>query len=292
MEPGSPSITAQKVALLRLSFERVPTAYGDPSADEALARDVAATTSVDGQTVLSDYLAARTAFFDRVVVNALDHGMTQAVSVGAGYDGRALRYAKPGVRWFEIDHPATQQDKRERLDRSASTQKTITFVAADFATDDVAAALAAAGLDTTRAAVFICEGVAVYLERSVLESLMRSIRAVAAPPSRFAISLSMTPEDDGGRRPPSVDAGTGRSGGRAGTRSAHARGGDRGARTDWMAGRDHQPARSARGTGGPVTLLTQPPKTPLWPSTSKMSPVCTWEPFDASYWPISAYSSP
>ncbi len=122
--------------------------------------------------------------------------MTQAVVVGAGYDGRALRYAKPGVRWFELDHPATQQDKRERLDRLGIHTDAITYVAADFATDDVEAALTEAGFDRGRATVFICEGVAVYLERSVLESLLRAIRAVASERSRFAISLSMAPEDE------------------------------------------------------------------------------------------------
>ena len=41
----------------------------------------------------------------------------KVIIVGAGYDGRAIRYARPGVRWFEVDHPATQRDKLERLER-------------------------------------------------------------------------------------------------------------------------------------------------------------------------------
>ena len=195
VEPGSPSITAQKVALQRLTFERVPAAYGDPDSDIALARDVASGTAVDGESQLSSYLAARTLFFDRVIVRTLDGGITQAVITGAGYDGRAFRYAKPGVRWFEVDHPATQNDKRERLERLGIDSGAITYVAADFATDDVAASLLAAGLDVARATVFICEGVAVYLERSVLVALLRAIREVAAPRSRFAVSFSMTPDN-------------------------------------------------------------------------------------------------
>ena len=39
--------------------------------------------------------------------------------------------------------------------------------------------------------MLLCEGVAVYLERDVLESLLRSLRAAAAPGSRLAISLSV-----------------------------------------------------------------------------------------------------
>ena len=60
---------------------------------------------------------SRTALIDRVVVNGLERGVAQVAAIAAGYDGRALRYAKPGVRRFEVDHPATQADKRERLNR-------------------------------------------------------------------------------------------------------------------------------------------------------------------------------
>src|SRR3954451_5426825 len=35
----------------------------------------------------------------------------------AGYDCRALRFRTPGVRFFEVDHPATRHDKRARLAR-------------------------------------------------------------------------------------------------------------------------------------------------------------------------------
>jgi len=39
-------VTAQRVAAHRLTFDRLLAPYGDPAADEALARDVAATASV------------------------------------------------------------------------------------------------------------------------------------------------------------------------------------------------------------------------------------------------------
>jgi len=47
---------------------------------------------------MRDYLRARTRFFDTKVTGALDRGCPQVVIGAAGYDGRALRYAKPGVR--------------------------------------------------------------------------------------------------------------------------------------------------------------------------------------------------
>ena len=86
MREGEPSVTAQHVAAHRLGFARAPTEYGDPEADQLLARDVA--HGALATSPMARYLAARTAFFDRVVVDAIDEGLTQLVAVGAGYDGR------------------------------------------------------------------------------------------------------------------------------------------------------------------------------------------------------------
>ena len=60
-------------------------------------------------------LIARTRFFDDRVLAALSAGIRQVVILGAGYDDRALRFRSPGVRFFELDHPATQADKARRL---------------------------------------------------------------------------------------------------------------------------------------------------------------------------------
>jgi methyltransferase (TIGR00027 family) len=110
---------------------------------------------------------------------------------GAGYDGRALRYAKPGVRWFEVDHPATQGDKLERLARLGIDPRPVSFIRADFATDPIAEPLAAAGLDAARPALFLLEGVAVYLEAPVVERVLTEFRAATAPGARLAISVSV-----------------------------------------------------------------------------------------------------
>jgi methyltransferase (TIGR00027 family) len=191
MGDDGPSETARRVAAHRLDFTRVATAYGDPGADDALAADVAAGHRAPASR-MHDYLAARTAFFDRVVTAALDDGVRQVVVGAAGYDGRAFRYAKPGVRWFEVDHPATQRDKLARLARLGIATQHVRFVAADFRTDPVAELLLTAGLDPAAAALFLLEGVAVYLEPAVLSSLLTQLRQVAAPASRLAISVSLS----------------------------------------------------------------------------------------------------
>ena len=184
-------MTAQRVAAHRLTFGRVPAPYGDPAADDELARDVAAGVAVEPGP-MRDYLRARTRFFDHVVTGARSRGCAQAVIGAAGYDGRALRYAKPGVRWFEADHPATQQDKRSRLRRLGIDAGHIQFVAADFAVDPVSDLLVQAGLAPGEPALFLLEGVAVYLEMPVLRALLGQLRQVAADGSELAISLSVS----------------------------------------------------------------------------------------------------
>jgi methyltransferase (TIGR00027 family) len=184
------SRTARGVAAHRLDYARIEAAYGDPAADEALTRDVADGLERRTGTPMHEYLRARTAFFDRVVTGSLDHRVSQVVVGGAGYDGRAFRYAKRGVRWFEVDHPATQADKRERIARLGLDDRHIRFVPADFTTDPVADLLAGAGLDVSRPALFLLEGVAVYLDLPVLERLLAEFRAVTPNGSPLAISVS------------------------------------------------------------------------------------------------------
>ena len=195
MGSGGPSITARRVAAYRLGFARVPAPYGDAAADEALAADVAAGEEPAAGR-MREYLDARTRFFDRVVVGAIGRGVRQIVVGAAGYDGRAFRYARSGVRWFEIDHPATQRDKRERLARlGISEPRQVRFVEADFTRDPIAERLTAAGLETAKPSLFLLEGVAVYLEPAVLERVLRQFRQVAQEGSRLAISVSLSSAD-------------------------------------------------------------------------------------------------
>ena len=199
MDDGGPSVTARRVAAHRLGLSRLPAAYGIPAADEALAANVAAGLVAPANR-MHDYLAARTSFFDRTVVGAIDRGVRQVVVGAAGYDGRAFRYAKPGVRWFEVDHPATQRDKLERLARLGIVGSQVRFVEADFTRDQAADRLLAAGFEATLPSLFLLEGVAVYLEPAVLETVLEQFRQVAAPGSRLAISVSLSREHDEGAR--------------------------------------------------------------------------------------------
>ncbi len=139
---------------------------------------------------LFGWIETRTQFFDAVVVDALRDGIRQIVILGAGYDGRALRYRTPGVTFLEVDHPATQGDKRARLDAVHASTEGITFVPADFTEPGLADALAAAGHDAGAPTQYVCEGVLRYLPEAWFRELLRVAAVRAAPGSRLAVSVS------------------------------------------------------------------------------------------------------
>jgi O-methyltransferase involved in polyketide biosynthesis len=77
------------------------------------------------------------------------------------------------------------------LSRLGIATPQVTFVPADFAVDPVAGPLLAAGLDPARQALFLFEGVAVYLERRDNERVLAGFRAVTPAGSPLAISVSV-----------------------------------------------------------------------------------------------------
>jgi methyltransferase (TIGR00027 family) len=143
-----------------------------------------------GPGPLRPSLIARTRFFDERVVTALAAGIRQVVVLGAGYDDRALRFRSPGVRFFELDHPATQADKARRLRAMKAGSGGPVLAPADFRHDDVASVLAASGHDGGQRTLFLCEGLLVYLDGAACVRLLSAARARAAAGTELAASLA------------------------------------------------------------------------------------------------------
>jgi methyltransferase (TIGR00027 family) len=139
-------------------------------------------------------LEARTRFFDDQVLIAIAAGIGQVVVLGAGYDDRALRFRSPGVRFFEIDHSATQDDKIRRLRTTGMDTGGPVTAAADFRSDQVGVVLAGCGHAEGSPSLFICEGLLVYLDQPTIVDLLSSLRSRAAPRSRLAASLATHPQ--------------------------------------------------------------------------------------------------
>jgi methyltransferase (TIGR00027 family) len=187
--PRAGSTTAQRVAALRAGFDRPASASGDPDAQRRLARGMTPGDAVK----LREHVLARTKFFDQAVVDALSRGVQQVVIVGAGYDDRALRFRTPGVRFFELDQPDTQEDKRRRLDSLGDIARAPTLVPVDFERDSVFELLAIAGQSDKLPTLFLCEGLLVYLRVSDIAALLGGLAARASEGSELAVSLAVHP---------------------------------------------------------------------------------------------------
>ena len=175
--------------MTRAEFDRPHSEHGDPDAQRSLCAGMRS-APLPGMRAS---LEARTVFFDQQVIGAIAAGIGQVVILGAGYDDRALRFRTPGVRFFELDHPVTQADKRARLEaigaQDAGTGGPV-LAAVDLASGDVAGVLAGAGHDPSRPSLFLCEGLLVYLDQAATVRLLTGLREAGAPGSVLAVSLS------------------------------------------------------------------------------------------------------
>jgi methyltransferase (TIGR00027 family) len=113
----------------------------------------------------------------------------QIVILGAGLDGRAWRMAElDDTVVFEVDHPASQREKRCRAERLQPTAREVRFVSVDFAHDDLAEALTAAGHDPMQSTTWIWEGVVMYLDRRDIEATLQVVHARSSTGSRLIIA--------------------------------------------------------------------------------------------------------
>ena len=182
---------------VRLAEDRYGTAFASPRLQRTIDRvrlrgpSSVATMPGVGEWVL--YMQVRTRVLDDAVRAFAARGGEQVVILGAGYDCRALRLADlaaPHATVYEIDHPATQRHKQDVLARIGASSPA-RFIAWDFErrrTDDLPAALAAAGHDPGRPTITLWEGVTMYLTEPAVDASVRAMASYSAPGSDLAMT--------------------------------------------------------------------------------------------------------
>jgi methyltransferase (TIGR00027 family) len=132
-----------------------------------------------------------------LVRSALASGVTQVVITGAGFDPLSfeLHQEFPDAQFWEIDHPATQYHKLRVVSKISAER--LHFVAMDLsvATFD-SEALMRSGFEPTQRAVWIAEGLLMYLTLDGVSSLMRTLKSLSAPGSQFVFTF-MEKQNDG-----------------------------------------------------------------------------------------------
>lgn len=144
--------------------------------------------------IFAHYLA-RKRWIERQLRRFLEAGGRQVVVAGAGYDALTWRLHGefPDVRFFEIDHPATQAAKRTAL----GSRINLHFIAADLSERLPSEALASCGeFSPATPAIVIAEGLTMYFDEARVAALLRSLASAAGPGGQVLFSY-MEPGEDG-----------------------------------------------------------------------------------------------
>jgi methyltransferase (TIGR00027 family) len=133
----------------------------------------------------------------------------QLVILGAGLDTRAWRLPElTRTDVWEVDHPASQQDKRARLAEAAqqlrgpdesddiaaelpTTARLVRFTPVDLAVDDLGTALDAAGHDPSAPTTWLWEGVVPYLTHDEVRATVAALAARTAPGSALVVNYQV-----------------------------------------------------------------------------------------------------
>lgn len=186
MQLGQPSRTALAAATHRAAHQILERGriFADPLALRILGIG-AGTVARDAEEHASRrrmrlFIAARTRFAEDALAAAVARGVGQAVVLGAGLDTYAYRSPfGERLRIFEVDHPATQAWKRERLaDAAIPVPESLTFAPIDFERDTLSDGLLAAGFDPSQQTFFTWLGVVPYLTEEAIWSTFGFIAAL------------------------------------------------------------------------------------------------------------------
>ena len=190
MEEGHASRTALLVAAYRARASARPARLIDDPWAAGLAGADGEAIAERVDTFMKDrelWIAVRTAHFDAELSRWIARRTpTQVVVLGAGFDTRAARFATPGARFFEVDHPATQAEKRRRLEGlDGYPLEAASFVSCDFEREDFLDRMVANGFDRGAPAFILWEGVTPYLHEPAVRSTLRRIASGCHPESQL-----------------------------------------------------------------------------------------------------------
>jgi methyltransferase (TIGR00027 family) len=131
-------------------------------------------------------VSARVRFIDEYIKTCVANGLEQLVILGAGYDSRAYRIEelKNGTRIFEVDHPATQDQKKHVLNNLVDKiPDNVVFVPYQLEEKGFGEKLFEHGYDKNKNSLFVMEGLIMYLAPDAVKKLFSFISQNSGPGS-------------------------------------------------------------------------------------------------------------
>ncbi|KAI8462802.1 MAG: S-adenosyl-L-methionine-dependent methyltransferase [Monoraphidium minutum] len=135
---------------------------------------------------ITNFIDARTQWIDDGLSRALDDGIKQVVIIAAGYDTRAYRLSRPGVKFYEVDLPHASQKKRELVEKLLPRDKYSwpELIGADLSKVSLMDALADSSFDKSKKTFYSIEGLVYYLPPLAFKGLLTAISETAVVGSR------------------------------------------------------------------------------------------------------------
>jgi methyltransferase (TIGR00027 family) len=176
MQQGQASVTAVGAAGHRAAHQILERGliFADPLALPILGEDadhaIALARERPERRPLRFFIAMRSRFAEDCARRAIGDGVRQILVMGAGLDTFAYRLEPiGGLAVFELDHPATQADKRRRLAAAGIPEPAnVAYVAHDFERGSMTGALEAAGFEPGRGTFVLWLGVTPYLTQEAV----------------------------------------------------------------------------------------------------------------------------
>ena len=177
MQPNEPSRTALIPARQRAAHQVLDhcSILYDPFAMKILREDEKDVLQFANEHPLASigrlFTTARSRIAEDALSRAVERGVRQIVILGAGLDTFALRnpHGALEIRIYEVDYPATQAWKRQRLtEAQIALPPSLIFVPVDFERDDMGETLVAAGFQENLPAFFTWLGVVPYLTQDAI----------------------------------------------------------------------------------------------------------------------------
>lgn len=137
------------------------------------------------------HFALRKKLIESIVQGQIEKGaVQQVVVIAAGFDSLAatLHRTYSQVKFYELDHPATQSVKKASLPDAGAN---LFFCAADLTKSSIVDALAPAGFNAGLPTIFIAEGITMYLDAKQLDKFFAGIRAASQHPDSSLIFTYM-----------------------------------------------------------------------------------------------------
>lgn len=147
---------------------------------------------------LRSHVLLRSRFAEDCLEAAVRRGVSQYILLGAGLDTFAYRQPEwaSTLTIIEVDQPASQAAKqRMLLDAGIDVPRNVHFVAIDFEHESLAEGLARHAVDVSRPTFFSWLGVTMYLQRSAIEAVLRTVAAF--PPDSEIVLTFAEPRREG-----------------------------------------------------------------------------------------------